>query len=203
MNNLKLILGIIIFLSLFTTISALPPSINVTINNPEDNGDSIIQPISLDVTTSIAADTCWWTVDDGSTNITFVPYSTTMDGLIFGTEYTLEVFCNDSAGETNSDVVVFNFTSSRTMIYLSSWLFLLIMVSSILFILIYYRTDNPFYIFLAGITFAIFGIYITINGFLIISNDLLEKGMGVIFTGIGMYMGLVSSINWIKLEEEE
>jgi len=203
MNNLKLIFGVIIFLSLITMISALPPSINVTINNPEDNGDSVIQPISLDVTTSVVADTCWWTVDDGSTNITFVPYSTTMDGLIFGTEYTLEVFCNDSVGETNSDVVVFNFTSSRTIMYLSSWLFLLIMVSSILFILIYYRTDNPFYLFLAGTTFAIFGIYITINGFLVISNDLLEKGMGVIFTGIGMYMGVASSINWIKVEEEE
>lgn len=192
----------IVFFVMMLMISSAA-ALDIIITSPEDGENYGIQPVPLIVVTEPAADLCWWTVDDGITNTTFTSYFTSITNLSFSTKYTLTVFCNDSLNNIGFDTTVFEFKSSRFSSYQLSFIFLMIFIIWIVLIFIGIKSDNPFWFFLAGIIFLLLGVYIVIYGFLGIANDLLEKGLGVIITGIGMYIVVAASLSWIKLEDEE
>ena len=193
-NKLK-IFSLLFVLAITCTASA---TINVTLNSPINEEYYSTQPIHLAVATSPVFDTCWWTVDSGITNTSFTSSPTTISGLSFGTKYNLTTYCNESLGYNGSDSATFYYASTITNGGRVAVVFGIMMVVCIVLTSLWYHSNNPFYSFLAGAVCLLLGIYLIINGFPEVNNDLLEKGLGVIFTGIGMYAVVVSPLELVK-----
>jgi hypothetical protein len=177
----------------------------VAIIRPISGKSYTYQPIDHNIT---AIDTqgisiCWWTVNAGVTNTTFTPNYTTLTGLSLGNYYNLTTTCNDTSDNTGSDSLKFYFTAGLSEDEKVSWVYIIVLFIALALIFISYKTENYFFSFVSGILFLLLGVYITINGHPEIENVLLEKGIGVVLVGVGMYLTIMSSLSWMSSEVEE
>ena len=177
------------------------PGLNIT--TPPNGSTITTQPVDFTVTSAQAPVNCSWTINDFTTNNTFT-YPTGEIGagnLTFGTEYQFQTTCWYEFGSETSGVTFY--FSSRGPEETWIWIFSIIIFIFVALMIIGYYTEQPFWPFMAGLLFMLAGVYLLINGFPGITDQLLEYGMGVIITGIGMYITVVSSHEFLRKAEED
>lgn len=188
----------------FINITADVTAPSVSISHPLEGKSYTYQPIDLNISTTDdgSISSCWWTVNAGTTNNTFTPNYTTLSGLVLGNDYNLTTYCNDSDNNIGLDSVNFYFLAGLSEDEKISWVYIIVFVLAFGLMFLSYKIENYFFSFLSGILFLLIGIYLTINGHPEIEDVLLEKGIGVVVIGIGMYITILSSLEWMRSEVE-